>query len=520
MISSVKIENLRSIKDSGPIEIKPITLLLGANSTGKSTFLRSFPLITQSVNKSLRGPISWFDSTLVDFGDFDTAKSRFALTSECIKFSYTLKFNNDSSGYRFDGEGFKQLLIPSSLSSVSFSLDSDNEGSYVKTVEIDYDNVNYKMSVDARLSNVHFMVSNKEIYLPFSTRFMIGGNRQGVLPNMVVQDNQDTSYSGFRRHVIKTIEDELSKWCDGRFKNRYRLHALLDYPGLDMQGFLSNMKAKVNIESLKKHIKNWSTKTGSFLVIYELFIAYKLEILASFCNEEIGTFYSNCSYIAPLRAEANRYYRNQELQVNDVDAYGRNLQEFISSLSGKEKEDYEFFMKDILKVVPKVTKTAGLHSVVVQSPNGLFNLADVGYGYSQVLPVLTKIWHSNYRSRYPRKRIRGFGYEISDTLLLMEQPELHLHPALQAKVADAMVNYAVFKDGNVAKQRLVVETHSQTIINRIGRRVREGKIDSNDINIVLFQKSQDGKISLIRQISFNENGQLVDWPWGFFDPED
>lgn len=519
MISSVRIENLRSIKDSGPIEIKPITMLLGANSTGKSTFLRSFPLITQSVNKSLRGPISWFDSTLVDFGDFDTAKNRYALTSECIRFSYSLDFDDNRKGYGFDGESFKQILLPRELTSVSFSLDSDNEGSFVKIVEIVYENVHYKMHIDTRQSNIHFFVSGKEIDLPFSVRFVKGG-RQGLLPTMMVQDTQGSSYMGFQRYVLHIIEDELSKWCDVRFKNRDRLHALLDYPSLDVQGFLTNMKTRVTVESLKKHIKNWSVKTGSFLKIYDLFIVYKLEMLTSFCSEEIGSFYSNCSYIAPLRAEANRYYRNQELQVNDVDAYGRNLQEFISSLSGKEKEDYESFMKDILKVVPKVTKTAGLQSVVLQSANGLFNLADVGYGYSQVLPILTKIWHSSYKSRNPRRKIRGFGYETFSTILLMEQPELHLHPALQAKVADAMVNYIISKDENVLKQRLVVETHSQTIINRIGRRVREGKIDSKDINIVLFQKSQDGKISLIRQISFNEHGQLIDWPWGFFDPED
>ena len=58
MITAVRIKNLRSLADTGFIEIKPITLLLGANSTGKSTFLRSFPLFTQSVNKNLRGPIS------------------------------------------------------------------------------------------------------------------------------------------------------------------------------------------------------------------------------------------------------------------------------------------------------------------------------------------------------------------------------------------------------------------------------------------------------------------------------
>lgn len=52
MIESVRIENLRSIKDTDFVNIKKINILLGANSSGKSTFLRSFPLFTQSVKKN------------------------------------------------------------------------------------------------------------------------------------------------------------------------------------------------------------------------------------------------------------------------------------------------------------------------------------------------------------------------------------------------------------------------------------------------------------------------------------
>ena len=75
MIDDLRIKNLRSILDSGKIELKPIMILLGSNSSGKSTFLRSFPLFTQSVDKKLRGPISWFDTSYVDYGDFKTAKN-------------------------------------------------------------------------------------------------------------------------------------------------------------------------------------------------------------------------------------------------------------------------------------------------------------------------------------------------------------------------------------------------------------------------------------------------------------
>lgn len=91
MITHIRIQNLRSLLDTGFIEIKPLTILLGANSSGKSTFLRSFPLFTQSVSKSLREPISWFDDAYVDFGDYDTAKSKLAPEGEGIMFSYKIQ---------------------------------------------------------------------------------------------------------------------------------------------------------------------------------------------------------------------------------------------------------------------------------------------------------------------------------------------------------------------------------------------------------------------------------------------
>ena len=87
MITALRIQNLRSISDSKFIEFKPIMILLGKNSSGKSTFLRSFPLFTQSVDKKLRGPVSWFDTSYVDFGDFKTAKNKFATDEEGISFN-------------------------------------------------------------------------------------------------------------------------------------------------------------------------------------------------------------------------------------------------------------------------------------------------------------------------------------------------------------------------------------------------------------------------------------------------
>ncbi|QDO84497.1 hypothetical protein FM037_16405 [Shewanella psychropiezotolerans] len=88
-MESIKIEGLKSLKNSGFVDIKPLTLLLGENSSGKSTFLRTFPLLRQSTESYTRGPLLWYGS-YVDFGSFDDAVSNFS-DDKSISFTFKVK---------------------------------------------------------------------------------------------------------------------------------------------------------------------------------------------------------------------------------------------------------------------------------------------------------------------------------------------------------------------------------------------------------------------------------------------
>ena len=225
-----------------------------------------------------------------------------------------------------------------------------------------------------------------------------------------------------------------------------------------------------------------------------------------------------------MRAEAGRYYRIQGLQVQSVDPTGHNLLEFIASLTPKEKNSYDEFVKNILGITVDVPSESGMKSIRIKGQNGDFSIADVGFGFSQILPVITKLWHTSYiinlhnsnNNYYSRLRFR----ELDKSIILMEQPELHLHPAMQAKVADALIKTVDATRESKTPSTLIIETHSQAIINRIGRRIREGKISPNDVNVLLFQKDEKLQNTMIEQIKFSNEGQLRNWPYGFFDPED
>ena len=129
---------------------------------------------------------------------------------------------------------------------------------------------------------------------------------------------------------------------------------------------------------------------------------------------------------------------------------------------------------------------------------------DVGIGVSQVLPVLVS------------------AYASTGKLIAIEQPEIHLHPALQAELGDVFLESALGDSGN----RFLIETHSEHLLLRIMRRMRETAADElpegvppvrpEDVAVLFIEP--DGGHSLVREMPLNERGELVKaWPGGFFE---
>jgi predicted ATPase len=117
------------------------------------------------------------------------------------------------------------------------------------------------------------------------------------------------------------------------------------------------------------------------------------------------------------------------------------------------------------------------------------DLTSVGVGVSQALPLLV-----------------GLLTAPEDSMFIVEQPELHLHPAVQARLADFLLKARP----DVA---LIVETHSDSFVTRIRRRSAEGTVAADSVDITFVEPSRTG--SRARVLSLSEYGDLSEWPKGF-----
>lgn len=117
---------------------------------------------------------------------------------------------------------------------------------------------------------------------------------------------------------------------------------------------------------------------------------------------------------------------------------------------------------------------------------------DVGTGVSQLLPVVV------------------LALDAQRSLVAIEQPELHLHPALQTELGDLFVESALRRSNT-----LLIETHSEHLILRLLRRIRETTLRPDQVSVIYVENGEQGmKLS---QLRIDESGEFIDrWPKGFF----
>lgn len=136
------------------------------------------------------------------------------------------------------------------------------------------------------------------------------------------------------------------------------------------------------------------------------------------------------------------------------------------------------------------------HELKVTTPGTTMphDLTHVGVGVSQVLPILVMCLLAE-----------------PDTTIIIEQPELHLHPKVQTLLGDFFLSMSL-----LGKQ-IVVETHSEYIINRLRFRAAAAHDDRIANQLKIYFAEKKGGASHFREVNVNEYGAIMNWPEGFFD---
>lgn len=516
-MKSIRIRNLRSLVDTGTIELKPITVLLGENSAGKSTFLRTFPLLKQSVETPTTGPILWYGN-LVDFGSFPDAINR-QRRDGTITFEFVFpvsRRNNPRLGIRDDR--FIDNGNDDIDTHVSIEIEHASKQELTRAKKIELEFLGHRVRIEFGKDNKigRFLVNDTEI---FDSPIEYDIFQQNLLPQIRIIPEYSKRVSSTSRNTPNSqlLLNEVKKIAHkntGEPRIQMIIRHLRIGTSEEMLSIIQNLPKSVETASWNANTSYWEVNNQQFCRLRDIVIADGFwELYEAVAYTLLNTSRS-INYIAPLRASAERYYRLQGLAVNEVDAQGQNLAVFIRNLSDRDSRRYEEWMNSSFGFVPTVGVDGGHISLRLRMSDSdqTFNLADMGFGFSQVLPVLTQLWMNQ-----DGRTIRPFARRGSASIFAIEQPELHLHPRMQATLADVFA--ATVTTSRRENLTLIIETHSETIVNRLGHLIAADKLNADDVNIVLFEKEPSSLVTKVRTTSFDKEGYLIDWPYGFFQPD-
>ena len=518
MLDYIRIKNLRSLEDTKEVQISPITVLLGENSSGKSTFLRIFPLLKQSVETNTRSPVLWYGK-YVDFGDFDQALSRnnegkeisliFGLTVPRILISSPTLWQRN---YRITNSENPLKVV------VEIRLTSRGKDGLTRTaglkVTIEDNEIEIGINEQGKVSKLHV---NDQDYSTFAELFSYT-QAVKLLPNIFAKQDEPGLYrwrnkpppEKLRQHILRS----LSQYLHGKSGENALSAAYANIKAGSKEQMYGAFRRASSTLTWQKRTSATTPNSSEIQELLNLILASRIPSIIPALDEVLDATFRRVSYTAPLRASAERYYRSQDLSVAELDSKGENLTMFVRNLSEREKQQLDNWTRSEFGFKLDVKYSGGHVTAGIEYENSgeSFNLTDMGFGFSQVMPIIVQVWTLIHRaSRLPED---NYIYTY-----VIEQPELHLHPRLQAKLAEALIKAVIQARKHSIKINLILETHSESIVNKIGLMTASGEISHTDANIIIFSKKTEKSGTQVSSSKFDEHGVLSNWPYGFFDIE-
>lgn len=449
MLEKIRIENFKSWKDTGEIQLAPLTVFFGSNSSGKSSLNQFLLMLKQTAQSPDRQRVFHFGDkkTPIDLG-----------TYKDIVFGHDEKLD---IRFAFQWNLRKQLVVEDysstdrkkySGSSIHFSAEvglssgKPQQGLVVKTMSYTLGDPNdtglqvlmkQKGNENGKKGDYELEAENYEL-----DRGKKGGRRWPL--------RSPTRFYGFPDEAVAYYQNadfvrDLALMMEQLFNNIYYLGPLRDFP---------------------QRSYTWSGETPEHVGwrgerMVDAMLAAK-ERLINFGKQQ-------------------RYRKFQEAIAFWLENMGL-IESFKVRLITEEKRDYEVLVK-----TPGVAKEV--------------NITDVGFGVSQVLPVIVECFYCK-----------------PDSILIIEQPEIHLHPMVQAALADlfiaAVSSKEEYEDRNI---QLIIESHSEHFLRRLQRRIAEEVIPAEKTAIYFCRPNNTG--SSLLKLDVDLFGNIMNWPEDFFGDE-
>ena len=436
MLTSLNLNNFKAWRQVD-LKFAPITGFFGTNSSGKSSLIQFLLMLKQTKNATDR-------RIVLDFGD---------------------------------ASGFVNL---GTYNDIIHNQDSANHMSW---------SLEWSLSESLK---IHRLGATKNDIL-LSGNSLVAGCRIGTAPRGALSHQ-------YLFYKLDNVEFCLRKKADNT-SNKFELKS-------DSSLFPFNRKTRGRAWNppapIKTHIFPDETRhyfqNAEFLGEFE--IAYE-------------KFMDSLYYLGPLREFPKRDYHWSGSFPTDVGQRGENaIAAILAATRDKEKRSLGHWKRKksfqemvaywLCKLgliqefrIEKISEGSNIYRALVRMPGSKAEVAltDVGFGVSQVLPVIVLPY-----------------YVPEGSTILMEQPEIHLHPAVQSGLADLLLNVA--KTRNL---QIIVESHSEHLLRRFQRRVAED--ESSSTNLRMYFISSDKGVAKADDLNLNEWGELENWPKDFFGDE-
>jgi len=465
MFKELSIENFKAFSSIQNVKLAPITLIYGPNSSGKSSIVHSIMLLKQSITtpSEIGGLVS--NGQFVDLGDYSSMVHGHDLGKE-IKFSFkyspTKKSINDASAARMFGSKQDRSY---SLTYANIENTQNNKVfSILKEMKIEVTNteneseiLRSKFSNDLTINSKSNIEGDPKIF-----RLSDSWARQSMadyLDRRLGRDSKDN------KDESKLFLDSVDFMRDLNFST----------PSMAMlEG-----KFKESRTNMHRHF----------------FLSMTMSELATDLKEK----FNSVSYLGPLRSHPSRFYSPRGDQEVSVGKEGENVARFIYEKSPGITESINKWFKDFEipyklsaeSIGNDVTGTVICLQLEDERTGFIVGPSDVGFGIGQILPVIVE------------------GIVRNDGVICVEQPEIHLHPRLQANLTNFIVDTC---DSN----QWIIETHSEALMLRLQNKIRQGKIRPEQVSIVYVDPTSSG--GKVIHIPLDKDGDfLEEWPDGFFE---